>query len=518
VSGLRDLIRLCCLGALVAVGARPARGDEFRLADGEILHALVEEEGASHLVVRGRDGVRRLPLAEVQERIAGGMPSAVLAREEAAATREGAWREALARRAWSLGLDEDVGRLARAEIVESPGSAWAHSFLGEVRGPGGFEAGFPVGAPGPGPRHGAARRKALPQGGVTVEHLRAADLALAWLAAHQEEDGRIDADGFPRHDPPQDRTDGEGGGHHGERVPCPFDGAVTAAALLAFQAAGSTPVSGPHREAVAKALAWARAQLSSPPRSGYDLWNHGWLVQAVADACAMTRDPALRDLLADSAAAILRLQRPDGGWSYVYDVGDVPTTAVALMALGETMRAGVPVRREPIDRALSFLDARVDARSGRSEYHAGAERKGYTPTTANAAAALAARARLGRLEDSRHLGKQVSAIQAQSPDWTYAEKEVKTRDGRVVKAQVGSLYPIRWYHATVAFAQRGGGTWSRWGPALRRALLSGQRQDGAARGSWDPLGPYSTSAGRAFVTALGALMLLAPLRVPAERP
>ena len=43
------------------------------------------------------------------------------------------------------------------------------------------------------------------------------------------------------------------------------------------------------------------------------------------------------------------------------------------------------------------------------------------------------------------------------------------------------------------------------------------RPSGHAAGSWEPLGTYSSSGGRAWVTALAATMLQAEARFPKER-
>jgi hypothetical protein len=241
------------------------------------------------------------------------------------------------------------------------------------------------------------------------------------------------------------------------------------------------------------------------------MWNFGFATQAVVDVYMLRPDPELTPVIEGAVKAILALQRDDGGWSYYLPIGDVPTTGVAASALALAARAGFAVPRGAVSAALSYLDARVDAASGRSEYHKGAERKGYTPTRANAAAGLTVRALFGTLTKTAHLGKQVGAV-LEKPVWKIEFKEVKTKTGKKVRAQIGNLYPYQWYYTTLALFERGGGSWSTWFGGLKKALLKGQRKDGSFRGSWDPLGNYSTSAGRVFVTGLCTLMLQAPYR------
>lgn len=364
-------------------------------------------------------------------------------------------------------------------------------------------------------RWGQARRKALSAGGGTSKSEAAVTRALRWLASHQDDDGKLDADGFMRHDKQSVPCDGAGGGHHGERVPCGYDGVTTAVALMAWLASGSTPVSGPYADNVRRALRWCRAAVDGSPGGAYGLWNYGYCTQAVADAYWMLGASEDRERLARAVEKILALQRDDGGWSYYLAIGDVPTTGVAASALGLCHRAGVDVPKRSMAATLKFLDARVVAAKGRSEYHDGAERKGYTPTRANTAAALTVRGLYGTLARAPHLAKQIGAIR-EKPVWKIEFKELKV-NGRLTRVQVGNLYPYQWAYATQALFERGGSAWSGWFGGLKKALLSGQRGKGPCQGSWDPLGNYSNSAGRVYITGLCALMLQAPYRYPRSR-
>lgn len=500
--------------ALTLTMAEGAAADELRLLDGEILYGTASEVEKGRISIVTAEGSRTIRARDVAEVIEGEAPQAELARREAELTRSDAdGRVTLARFAWSRRLDADARRLAVEALALDPEHALAHLVLGHAATPGGWVEGWPAAwapAGSVGSRWGPGRRRA--KGGAA----KAIAAALSWLAAHQDEDGTVDADGFGRHCPEGDRCPDPGGGHHGERVPCAFDGVTTAVAVMAWLAEGSTPTSGPYAEPVRRGLARCVAELEQPRRGFDTIWNRAYAVQAVADAYAVSRESRLGDVLFDAVAGLLAEQRPDGGWSYIYAIGDVPTTATVLGALGMASQAGVGVDPALIERALAFLEARVDPKTRRSEYHDGAERKGYTPTTANAAATLAARAAVGMLRETPALGARLAALTAKKPKWKISFEEVKTRDGRTVRAQVGNLYPYAWYHAAFALAAAGkaSGGWSK---ALRATLAEGQDGEGHAAGSWEPLGPYSTSGGRAFVTGICTLMLQAPYRYPRER-
>ncbi len=440
-----------------------AAADELRLKNGEILHGFVQGKSGdlspTHLRVLVRHKERKIRSADVAAWLPDGRPF----ERQQEASAPGAWRV-------GTGRPQDAAQ-----------------------------------------RWGTTRKRAARAGGCTAATDAAVKRGLDWLAAHQDPDGKLDADRFMKHDPEDAQTDGPGGGHHGERKPCGYDGVTTALALMAWSAAGSTPVSGPYKGNVDRALTFCEGVVKRGPGSAYGLWNHGFCTQAIVDCYLLRPDPELVPVIERAVQAILALQRDDGGWSYYMGIGDVPTTGVAATALALAARAGFAVPKTAVAAALKYLDGRVDAGSGRSEYHEGAERKGYTPTRANAAAGLTARALFGTLAKAAHLGKQIGAIQ-QKPVWKIQFKEVKTKSGKKVRAQIGNLYPYQWYYTTLALFERGGGTWSTWFGGLKQALLKGQRKDGSFKGSWDPLGNYSSSAGRVFVTGLCTLMLQAPYR------
>lgn len=500
---------------LLGPGVALARADELVLADGERVFGVVRSEDAAGLVVETPAGVRRIARADLVRRRAEPAPEVGLS-ERRAALDPGDAPGRVALSGWALerGLARAAGELAREALAIDPEDPAARSLAGRAAWQGREVPAFDVPVAltqRAGRRHGAeGRRIRARHGGAAVDAAVAG--ALGWLSRHQEPDGSFDADGFERHDPPGAPSGGRGGGHHGEPVPCPFDEAVTAAALMAFLADGSTHRGGPHAGPAAGALAWCLARACEPLTGPYALLNRGHSVAALAEAYAVTRDPALRAPVERAALALLAWQHADGGFSYVHRVGDAPTSAVVGLALGQVARAGIPLPRGPLERLLAFLDARVDPSSGRSEYHAGAEALGYTPTRANAASGLAVRALLGRLSDAPHLGAALRAALGPRPRWRLEEREVRTADGRRVRAQVGSLYPLRWHHGAIALAAGQRAELGGWWATLKAALLDGQRQEGSAAGSWDPLGPYSGAGGRVFITALCVQMLRAPQR------
>jgi hypothetical protein len=70
-----------------------------------------------------------------------------------------------------------------------------------------------------------------------------------------------------------------------------------------------------------------------------------------------------------------------------------------------------------------------------------------------------------------------------------------------------------WYYGTLVTFQVGGEEWKKWNEALKPVLTDTQRQDGDARGSWNPEktpgagGGWGNMWGRVGQTALSALCL-----------
>jgi len=69
-----------------------------------------------------------------------------------------------------------------------------------------------------------------------------------------------------------------------------------------------------------------------------------------------------------------------------------------------------------------------------------------------------------------------------------------------------------WYYGSFAMYQMGGKYWKQWRKALEPAVIGSQRKDGAAKGSWDPVGPWGFSGGRVYSTATMVLSLEAYYR------
>ncbi|HEU4419330.1 MAG TPA: hypothetical protein VFT55_10350, partial [Planctomycetota bacterium] len=71
----------------------------------------------------------------------------------------------------------------------------------------------------------------------------------------------------------------------------------------------------------------------------------------------------------------------------------------------------------------------------------------------------------------------------------------------------GSIDMYYWYYASYALFQAGGRPWDTWSKKMVAASIKTQRQDGNAKGSWDPIDAWGEEGGRVYSTAIMVLIL-----------
>lgn len=361
------------------------------------------------------------------------------------------------------------------------------------------------GAGGPAGRRGAGRaalRKALP------DTEKAIGAALGWLRAHQDEDGKWDADGFMRHDLQGAPCDGAGNPVH--------DVGVTGLALLAFLGDGHTLNRGEHSPAVRKACQWLREQ--QDPESGllgsassHDfVYGHAIATLALVEACGLSNSRVLR---ANAQRAIDYLQRhrnPYKAWRYQPRDGenDLSVTGWCVMALCSAQEFGLNVDPQALAGARVFVEEVTDPATGRAGYtrrgelsarHPGDHGRRFPPERGEALTAVGLFSRVllgGRPEREPVMVAAANRILAAPPRW----EDEAGRD----------LYA--WYYASYALYQMGGRHWREWSRHLDGAVVKTQRRDGNFRGSHDPVDVWGEDGGRVYATALAALTLEAYYR------
>lgn len=169
----------------------------------------------------------------------------------------------------------------------------------------------------------------------------AADRATAWLAAAQQPDGSWGSGGFRG------------------------SAAVTAQVVMALVAAGSTPTSGRHADAVARGVDYLAACAGpdgliagSEDAAHGPMYGHVFATTALAEVYGETADDGrVARILAAARDLLARTQSAAGGWRYrpVRGDADLSVTAAALVALRGLHNAGVAVDEATVDRAVAFI-------------------------------------------------------------------------------------------------------------------------------------------------------------------
>jgi hypothetical protein len=303
--------------------------------------------------------------------------------------------------------------------------------------------------------------------------------ALAWLARHQSADGHWDGNDF-------DDQCGQCGGETEVTV----DHALTGLALLCFLGAGHTHVTdSPYRENVERGLRWLRNRQNPDGdlRGDETMYTQGIATIALSEAYGMTGDTDLAEPVRLAVRFIDRARNQQvGGWRY--DPGQAGDTSVLgwqVMALKSAAVNGIAVPAASFDAARKWLD--LVSTPAQPELYAYQPQRQYTP--AMTAEGMFTQQLLGRRPEDARMRASAEHLLQFLPDW---------------QAQPNTYY---WYYATLALFQHQGAAWPVWNKALTAQLLTHQRKDGAAAGSWDPVGEWANIGGRIYQTALCTLML-----------
>jgi hypothetical protein len=337
-------------------------------------------------------------------------------------------------------------------------------------------------------------------------------LALEWLARAQSADGGWYAAQHGGGNPSMINRlgpDGERRQNAGARA----NTAMTGLAILAFLGAGHHHYEGQYSATVASGLRYLIAQQkSSGDLSGHDqngreevvrfarMYSHGMAALALAEAYAITKDPALVPVVQRAADYSLKAMNPQsGGWRYEFptnDPGDTSQFGWQAMFLKSAAGGEAVVLDEHRRRLMQrFLDSVATGRDGGLATYRPRSSNGAmeTPTVSMTAEAMASRLLLGVPTSAASQGEAQRMILSQLP----GDRE-------------DNFY--YWYYATLAmFQMRGTGegdsSWNHWNNSMKTKLVSSQIMTGPDRGSWNPTCIWGPYGGRIYTTTLACLSL-----------
>ena len=328
-------------------------------------------------------------------------------------------------------------------------------------------------------------------------------LALKWLAKHQDKDGKWSCAEFMKHDPPGDLCSGPGSAMH--------DVGVTGLALLAFLGDGSTLRHGEYRENIKRGIVWLVNQqddesgiIGVEAGQAY-LYNHAIATLALVEAHGLSRYRVLKKKAQRAIDYIHRARNPYKVWRYHPQDGgnDTSITGWMVFALKSAKEFGLRVDDSALKYSLSWFDEVSDPSTGQCGYtkrgesssrELGQEDK-FPSSKTESLTAVAALCRIflgQKPKDHPILLAAADTMVKKPPVWNSAD---------------GSIDLYYWYYGSYAMFQIGGQRWTRWRKAMESALLKSQRREGAAEGSWDPIGAWGHQGGRVYSTAIGVLSL-----------
>jgi hypothetical protein len=398
--------------------------------------------------------------------------------------------------------DEFLDTMGKEGITDSP--LTGPSLNGAI-GVGGNAGG------GPGGTGGGRRRPGGPRHTVTDN---AVELALKWLAEHQDvdADGRWDCDDFMKHDPADDRCDGAGGALH--------DVGVTGLALLAFLGADYTD-RGTHRFAKHVRMGLRYLMQSQEPdgcigsRASHSfMYSHAIATLALSEAYWMTRNPRYKKPAQDALNFIGAARNPYLAWRYSPRGGenDTSITGWCVMAMKSGKYAGLEVDPDAFEGARVWIEKMTEPNFGQVGYTSPGgpparppgKQDSFPSEKSQSMTAVGILTRIFLGEDPRTsdmIRKGADLCVGQLPTWNPED---------------GSIDMYYWYYGTLAIFQVGGAPWRKWNTAMVDAIVDHQhvKDSGSRTGSWDPIGCWGDDGGRVYSTAMLAMCLEVYYRYP----
>ena len=400
-----------------------------------------------------------------------------------------------------------------AEVAKGREEATANSEMG---GEGAFMAiGAGGGASGMfGSRNGGGKKRALGKFGGSKGSESAVDAALRWFKKHQSPNGQWDVDGYPANctenpkcEPGTLHTD-EGG-----------DIAGTGYAILCFLGAGyDHRMPSKYKATVKKGLDWLVSVQKADGAFANRNYEQGVATMAIAEAYAMSNDPALKGPAQRAVDIILARQAKDKsggyglGWDYVAPNPariDASVSGWCVMALKSAAAGGLNVgngmegAKQYLERAWKVTNPDFKAKDPYTDLST-------FPYTWNAETDAV---EVKRGNDVGHDMAPVGALLAVFLGHKADDPMLNSMANHIMKYQFPNAYPCNTYYMyynTLAIFQVSGERWEKWNKTCRDMLVGAQRKgDGCFDGSWNWEGTkfHGNQMGRILSTAYCCLSL-----------
>jgi hypothetical protein len=378
-----------------------------------------------------------------------------------------------------------------------------------------------------GSRSGGGKKRAVARGGGSRASESAVDAALRWFKRHQSPNGMWDAVSYPQNCTEEPKCEpGSYLGYGPEQV----NMALTGYAVLAFLGAGydhKTP--NRFRQTVKQGIDWIVANQKPDGLLGVRNYEHPVAAMALAEAYAMTGDPALRDPAQRAADIIVQRQNRDRGdsayglgWDYTKPSArnDGSVSGWNVMALKSAFAGGLNVGNS-MDGAERYLERAWRDTNTNQPWSQGVDnldtyssitRFPYTWNTDTGEIKISSW-RNGNPDITSHDLAPVGLVLAVFLGRQAGDPILETLANYVIRYQMPTAYPTDTYYLyynTLGVFQVGGEKWQRWNATVRDLLVNSQRRgDGCFDGSWDWQGTrfHGHGVGRVLSTAYNTLSL-----------
>jgi hypothetical protein len=325
-------------------------------------------------------------------------------------------------------------------------------------------------------RSAAKRAELVQRHGGTPESETAVDRGLEWLARHQWPDG-----GWSFRHPKKSRA--RNSGSSASRT------AATGLALLCFLGRDHHHVKpSEYQKVVLNGLNF----LLQTSRDGdltqlteHSMYGQGMATLALAEAYALSQDPALKEPTQQAIDFIVAAQHPLGGWRYMPgQLGDINVTGWQWMALKTAGMAGLDVPPETMQKTIKFVNSQTVSPGAYFTY------PGLDPTV------------------PQPVPTAIGLLIRLHQGWGLGRDEIQMGIDYLITHRISVDHIYFNYYANMVLFHTGGPRWKAWNEELRDYLINTQSDAGDERGSWYfPHAKTGNEGGRLYCTAMGILIL-----------
>ena len=354
--------------------------------------------------------------------------------------------------------------------------------------------------------------------------------ALRWFKRHQSQNGMWDADGYFRNCSEAGAKCEPGKDQSGDT-----DVATTAYAVLCYLGDGyDTSTPSRYRTVVKKGIEWLLSVQKPDGLIGQRNYEHAIATMVLAQAYAMSNDPALREPTQKAVDVILARQNRDPAGSAPYDRlgwdygnatsrNDASVTGWNVMALKSAMVAGLTVG-EGLSGSKAWLEKSWKAANTDKPWCASTDsldpykditRFGYVWKSGGNEVEISgwdAAAKRPESIANRDLAP-VGLMSAVFLGRQQGDVMLETMANYVSRYHQPTAWPCNTYYLyynTLGMFQVGGERWEKWAKQVLPMLSNAQRsEEGCLEGSWDWQGTqfHGHDTGRVLSTAYACLSM-----------